>query len=442
MMRLKTVDLRTFLEICEHEGLLIKIEKSISPQYEIANFLAKTEGKVTLFKNVKDHPKFQVVGNTVSSRELLALSLGMRTDDLLRALLQAMNEPKPLKIVENAPVHEKESTNLSELPVLHHYEKDLGAYLTCAAVIAKDPQTGQHNMSIHRLAVLNENTLVGRIVPRHLFAMYQRAKKNLDVAIIGGLHPAVMLAAGCSVEYGVNELEIASALLDQSIAVVKGKTVDLYYPARCEYVIEARMTPETHEEGPFVDITGKYDRIRQEPVFKVKAIYHRTNPMYQALVPGRTEHFILQGMPQEPRIYQAVKNVVPEVKDVHLTPGGYSWLHAVVSITKRAEGDGKNAILAALSGHPSLKRVIITDADVNIHDPIEVEQALALRVRWDSDILIISGAKGSSLDPMIDPNTRTNAKIGIDATAPLGRLEEFQTVKLPGEDEFDPSKWI
>ncbi len=436
------MDLRSFLDKCQQEGLLLRVKKSISPRHEIANFLAKTEGKVTLFDNVEGYPNFRVVGNTASSRELLALSIDQPRESLLQVLLHAMNNPKPLKIVDDAPVQEEESKNLSALPILHHYEKDQGAYLTCAAIIAKDPETGQHNMSIHRLAVLDDYTLVGRIVPRHLFAMHQRANKNLEVAIVGGLHPAVMLAAACSVEYGVNELEIASTLLGQSIPIVKGKSIDVYYPANCEYVIEASMTSETHEEGPFVDITGKYDRIRKEPVFKVKKILHRHEPIYQALVPGRTEHFILQGMPQEPRIYQSVKNVVPEVKDVHLTHGGYSWLHAVVSIKKRAEGDGKNAILAALSGHPSLKRVIITDEDVNIHNPIEVEQALALRVRWDKDVIIIAGAKGSSLDPMVDPETKTNAKIGIDATAPLGRLEEFQNVKLPGEDEFDISKWL
>lgn len=436
------MDLRTFLEKCEQQKLLLRVKKPISPRHEIANFLAKTEGKVTLFENVNGYPNFRVVGNTVSSRSLLALSINQPEDNLLDVLLHAMTHPKPLTVVDDAPVHEEESKNLSELPVLHHYKKDQGPYLTCAAVIAKDPESEFHNMSIHRLAVLDDHAMVGRIVPRHLYAMYQRADKNLDVAIIGGLHPAVMLAAGCSVEYGLNELEIASALLNQSIPVVKGKTVDVFYPANCEYVIEAKMTPETHDEGPFVDITGKYDRIRQEPVFKVKKIFHRTNPIYQALVPGRTEHFILQGMPQEPRIYQSVKNVVPEVKGVHLTPGGYSWLHAVVSIKKRTEGDGKNAILAALSGHPSLKRIIITDEDVNIHDPLEVEQALALRVRWDKDVIIISGAKGSSLDPMVDPITKTNAKIGIDATAPLGRLKEFQNVKLPGEDTFDIQQWL
>ncbi len=436
------MDLRSFLEKCKEKDLLIKIKKPISPKYEIANFLAKTEGKVSHFENIEGFPKFSVVGNTASSRELLALSLDVDPKDLLHILLRAMSNPLSLSIVDDAPVHEEECTSLAEIPILYHYEKDQGPYLTCAAIIARDPETGQQNMSIHRLAVLDSKTLVGRIVPRHLYAMYQRANKELDVAIIGGLHPAIMLAAACSVEYGLNELEITAALLRQPIPVIKGKTVDVLYPTNCEYVIEARMTPESHEEGPFVDITGKYDKIRLEPVFRIKKIYHRTNPIYQALVPARTEHFILQGMPQEPRIYQAVKNVVPEVKDVYLTHGGYSWLHCVVSIKKRAEGDGKNAILAALSGHPSLKCVIVTDEDVNIHNPIEVEQALALRVRWDKDVIIISGAKGSSLDPMVDPKTRTNAKMGIDATAPLGKLEDFQNIKLPGEDDFDISKWL
>jgi len=123
-----------------------------------------------------------------------------------------------------------------------------------------------------------------------------------------------------------------------------------------------------------------------------------------------------------------VKRVVPKVHGVRLTEGGAMWLHAVVSITKQHDGDGKNAILAALAGHPSLKHVVVVDEDIDIYDDREVEWAVATRFQADRDLVIIPNARGSSLDPSA---TRSlTAKWGIDATKPLDRKEEFERAAL------------
>jgi UbiD family decarboxylase len=138
---------------------------------------------------------------------------------------------------------------------------------------------------------------------------------------------------------------------------------------------------------------------------------------------------LLQGLPQEPRIYKAVKNAVPTVENVVLTEGGCCWLHAVVSINKQTEGDGKNAIMAALSAHPSLKHCVAVDTDVNIFDAEDVEYAIATRVKGDRDIMIVPNVRGSSLDPVAESDG-TTTKIGVDATKSLKTIEKFERVSF------------
>ncbi|HNR26611.1 MAG TPA: UbiD family decarboxylase, partial [Methanobacteriaceae archaeon] len=134
-----------------------------------------------------------------------------------------------------------------------------------------------------------------------------------------------------------------------------------------------------------------------------------------------------QGLPQEPRIFQAVQNTVPTVKNVVLTDGGCCWLHAAVSIQKQTQGDGKNVIMAALSAHPSLKHCVVVDEDVNILDPEDLEYAMATRVKGDDDIIIVPLARGSSLDPSATSDG-TTTKVGVDATKPLDKKEKYERV--------------
>ncbi len=173
-----------------------------------------------------------------------------------------------------------------------------------------------------------------------------------------------------------------------------------------------------HDEGPFVDLTETYDIVRKQRVIRIKKIHHRDDPLFHILLPGGFEHKILMGMPREPTIFNEVGRVC-ECSGVNITPGGCSWLHAVVGIRKKSEDDGKKAIEAAFEGHKSLKHVVIVDDDIDIYDPLDVEWAIATRVQGDKDIVIKPNQKGSSLDPSADPHTYATCKVGVDATKPL-----------------------
>jgi UbiD family decarboxylase len=214
--------------------------------------------------------------------------------------------------------------------------------------------------------------------------------------------------------------------------------VDLEVPADCEFVFEGRITKEKTSEGPFLDLTGIVDRIRQQPIVEIKCITHRKNAIYQTILAGKNEHKFLMGMPKEPTIFNEVSKVC-QCKDVYITPGGCSWLHAVVQIKKANADDGKKAIAAAFEGHKSLKHCVVVDEDINIYDPSDVEWAIATRFQADKNAVILSNQPGSSLDPsgdLTEGKKATTAKAGLDATAPLVttgkgfKKEEYTKVDL------------
>jgi UbiD family decarboxylase len=191
-----------------------------------------------------------------------------------------------------------------------------------------------------------------------------------------------------------------------------------------EIVLEGYIGGETAGEGPFVDITGTYDLVRTQPVIEFTGMHLMKNYIYQGILPAGNEHRILMGAPYEPSIYRAVAGVT-EAKNVVLTTGGCGYFHAVIQVRKQTQGDAKNAIMAAFATHTSLKHVVVVDEDIDPTDPEDVEFAVATRVRGDRDLMIITGARGSSLDPA-QAEDGTNVKVGIDATMPLGREEEFR----------------
>jgi UbiD family decarboxylase len=235
------------------------------------------------------------------------------------------------------------------------------------------------------------------------------------------------------VDIGIDELEIANAL--EPLEVVKAKTVDLNIPAQAEIVLEGTVyLDRRHTEGPFVDLTETQDVVREEPVFVVKAITHRRDAIWQALLPGGLEHKLLMGMPREPTIFKSVNQVV-RCLDVNVNPGGSSWLHAVVKIDKQSPDDGRRAIQAAFDGHSSCKHVFVVDEDIDIYNPLEVEWAMATRFQGDEDLVVKEKERGSSLDPSAELGTHLTTKIGFDLTKPIGEAgKPFEKVDYPQVD--------
>ncbi len=411
---------RDFIELLSKSGELTRITKPVSTEYEIASIVEALGERPIFFDNVKEST-FPVVAGLISSKDLIAKAIGSKRNQLLPVLSAAIEEPIAPKLAAKGECQEvtEEDVDLTKLPIMRYTEKDGGKYIPSAISIVKDPQTGARNMCFHRLMLLDKNHFAARIVEnRGTDSALKKAGGELDIAICIGNSTAVLLAAATSLPSGVDELGMANSL--GKIELVKCKTVDLEVPKECEFVLEGRITKERASEGPFLDLTGTIDKVRQQPIIEIKCITHRNKPIYQTILAGRNEHKFLMGMPKEPTIYNEV-NKVCQCKDVYITPGGCSWLHAVVQIKKQTPDDGKKAITAAFEGHKSLKHCIVVDEDINIYDPHDVEWAIATRFQADKNTIILSNQPGSSLDPsgdLSEGKKATTAKAGLDATIP------------------------
>jgi 4-hydroxybenzoate decarboxylase len=416
---------REFIEQQRNDGNLLEVDKTVSPIYD-APRMAITDKRCILFNDCIGGKR--AVMNVMNSREALAKALGVSQDNIIARLTGTRFDGGETKAVDDSPMFEqKMKASLARLPVMKHFKKDGGAYITAGIVVSK--YKDQVNASIHRLMVVNDDTLAARLVPpRHTYVMHKEAAKRnepLQVGIVIGVDPVTVFAASTRVPEGM-EWRYASALKGEPVELV---TLDngVEVP-HGEIVLEGEIDPvEKVKEGPFVDITGSYDHIRPEPIVHLKKMCMRKDPIYHGILPGGNEHKLLMGIPYEPLIYKAVGGVT-KVKNVVLTEGGCCYLHAIVQIEKQTEGDGKNAIMAAFAAHTSLKHVVIVDTDINIFDPADVEYAIATRTKADRDVMIISNVRGSSLDPVCEDNI--TSKMGVDATKPLKASDKFERAKI------------
>lgn len=410
---------RSFVDQLDKEGELIRIKKEVSTEYEMAGIMVAMDEKPVFFEKVKESD-IPVVGGLVSSMDLIAKALNVEKIKVIPKLYKAMNNPVKPEIVKAGECQQvvKKDVDLTKLPIMRYTEKDGGKYIPSAIAIINDPELGR-NTCFHRLMLIDKNRFVGRLVEnRGTYNALQKTDGELDIAICIGNPTSVLLAAATSLAPGVDELGMANAL--EKLELVKCKTIDVEVPKDCEIVLEGRITKEMASEGPFLDLTSIVDRVRQQPIVEIKCITHKKNPIYQTILAGKNEHKFLMGLPRTPTIFNEV-NKVCECKDVYITPGGCSWLHAVIQINKKNPDDGKKAIEAAFKGHKSLKHCVIVDEDINIYDPHDVEWAIATRFQANRDAVIIPDQRGSSLDPSGDLSEGKKArtcKMGIDATIP------------------------
>ncbi len=432
---------RNFIEQLQKKNELTRVTKPISTEYEVASVIEALGEKPVLFENIKES-NFPIAAGLVSSKDLIAAAIGTTKNQLLPKLSEAIDNPVSPKVVTEAECQEtvEKEVDLTKLPIMRYTEKDGGKYIASAIAIVEDPKLGR-NMCFHRLMLKDKNHFVARIVEdRGTDTALKNAGGELDIAFCVGNSTAVLLAAATSLPKGVDELGMANAL--EPTELVKCKTVDVEVPANCEFVLEGRITREKASEGPFLDLTGIVDRVRQQPIVEIKCITHRKDPIYQTILAGRNEHKFLMGMPKEPTIFNEVGKVC-QCKDVYITPGGCSWLHAVVQIKKQNADDGKKAITAAFAGHHSLKHCVIVDEDINIYDPHDVEWAIATRFQADRNTTILSNQPGSSLDPsgdLSEGKKATTSKAGLDATAPL--VTTGKGFQKEHYRKIDPSKYI
>ena len=442
-------DLRSFLEILDRNNNLVRIQRAVSTKFEIAAIVSKFERKeAVLFERVSSG-KFKVAGNVLGTRKRFSMALGTSDDMSIHSrIVKAINSPcEPNKLLGSAPYDQNTSRNLLTLPIVTHFEKDAGPYITASIVSVKDQETGNQNSSTHRLLKLDDKHMVIRMVEgRHLHKCFTYAKEHgedLKIAVTIGIHPSIGIAAAYQAAYGIDEMLIANSLLDNQLTLSKLDYSQLFVPTHAEIILEGRILNDvTHEEW-MVEMLRTYDFKRQQPVFELDRIRFRDNAIFHDVLPGFAEHRLLMGLPVEAKLLEDVRNSLPNTKAVYLTEGGSGWLSAVIQIKKRLEGETRNAIIAAFASHRSLKLAIVVDEDIDPTNPVAVEYAISTRCQADRDLVIIPNAKGSSLDPSSDQHNLLTTKLGIDATATLLKAKDrFEIAKIPGETTINLSDYV
>ena len=441
-------DLRDFLQVLAEKNELITINKKVKKKFELAAIVSKFDNKEALvFTNV-DESKFRVACNLLGTRERFFRAINATNNQIdLSQLASIGTEYYPKDFSLEAPFNSNSTRNLYDLPIVTHFEKDAGPFITSSTVYVKDQENGNQNSSIHRMLLLNNSQMVIRMVEgRHLHKCYTYAKEHkedIKISVVIGVHPAINIAAAYQAAYGVDETSIANYLLDGNLLLTKSSYSDLLIPKFSEVVIEGKILHDELAEEWMVEMLRTYDFRRKQPIFEISKIWYRDNPIYYDILPGYTEHRLLMGLPIEAKILSYVKNTVPTTKTVHLTNGGSNWLTAVIQIKKRLEGEPKNAILTAFAAHPSLKSAIIVDEDINPQNPVEVEYAISTRTQADRDFVVISNSKGSSLDPSSDQTNLLTTKLGIDATISfLKEKERFEIARIPGAENIEIKKYL
>ena len=439
-----TENYRQFLERLRAEGELIDMHQPVDSRH-IATLVDQSD-KALMFHNVIGY-NMPVVSGIIRTQKRAIMSLGCTTyRDIEDKLQRGIENPINPRHVKTSPTKEViltgDQVDLFRLPVPMSSIFDGGPMITAGVVISRDPELGT-NAGIYRLMVKERNlTGIDILTPNNMRLFAQRAYEQgrpCPISVSIGTHPMEIMGAGYRAPMGMDELAISGGLRGAAIDLAPCETIDLPYVADAEIVLEAEIMPTgwTQPEGRFGEFTRLMGGLHWNPVVRIKAVTMRRDPIYYALhMPW--ENTWLAAPTRYAAIRAALKNAGVQVKDINVTLGGCAFWHAIISIKKQA-GEGKNALLAALSVL-DLKHVVVVDDDIDVHNAMDVEWAIATRVQGDRDVMIIPGARAKPLDPSLAVMPHgvvpTGAKVGIDATIGEGiPRERFERIAYAYADK-------
>lgn len=478
-MTKEVIDLRSALELLESiPGQMVHTDVEVDPSAELAGVYryvgaggtvarpTKT-GPAMTFENVKGHPGAKVVIGLLASRKRVGYLLNSKPEKLGFMMRDAVKNAIAPVVVDKAKAQCQEVVHLATdegfdirklIPAPTNTPEDAGPYVTLGMCYASDVETGESDVTIHRLCLQSKDEISMFFTPgaRHLGAFREKAEalgKPLPISISIGVDPAIEIAS-CfeppTTPLGFNELSIAGAIRGKAVELAPCVTIDEKCIANAEYVIEGELlvgarvredqNSNTGKAMPeFPGYTGPANA--ELPVIKVKAVTHRVNPIMQTCIGPSEEHVSMAGIPTEASILDMVERAMPgRVQNVYAHSSGGGKFIAVIQFKKTVpsdEGRQRQAALLAFSAFPELKQVILVDEDVDIFDTNDVLWAMTTRMQADVDIVTIPGVRCHPLDPSNDPACSWSirdhgiaCKTIYDATVPFNQKARFQRAKF------------
>ncbi len=438
-------DLRAWIALLEAEGELKRVTAKVDWDDEISEIIRRAymqDGPALLFENIKDHEATRsrrLFTNGLGTRSRVNLMLGLPKDaspaETIQTIRNRMKEPLEAVRVKTGPVKEDivkgKDVDLFQFPVPKWHPLDNGRYInTFNGTITKDPDTGQNNAGVYRGTILSKNKIGVLLMPMKdwgiTYSKYQEMGKPMPVAFVYGYDPSLILVAGSPV-IGP-EYELAGAIRQEPVELVRCETSDIEVPASAEIVVEGTISPDpsTYEiEGPFGEGSGYYGEARKRPVVTVNCITHRNDPIYRgSLVGTKTPNELNTAV--STMMCVANWNIleaheIPGILDV--TTGPIS----AVKIHKTYQGQPRQ-IAAALWGskfaaHP-FNILIVVEEDVDIRNPAALMAAMHHKVDFNRDLVIYPLYMGSPIDVSVPYDLRAELEYGaavankllIDAT--------------------------
>ncbi|MTV81409.1 UbiD family decarboxylase [Secundilactobacillus folii] len=470
-------DLRKVIdELKTHSGQYHETDKEIDPDADLAGVYRyigaggtverpTQEGPAMMFNNVKGFPDSRVLIGAIASRKRVGMILHHDYKTLGHLLNDAVTHPvSPVEVSKDqAPAQEvvmkASDPNFDIRKILAaptNTPQDAGPYITMGVVYGSSPDNKQSDVTIHRMVLEDKDTIGMYIMPggRHLGAFlkeYEAQNKPMPITINIGLDPAITIGATFeppTTPLGYNELQVAGALRNEPVQLVKGTTVDQLGIARSEWIIEGEIEPNTHMQEDINTNTGfampefpGYNGVANPAVnvVKIKAVTHRQDrPIVQTTIGPSEEHVSMAGIPTEASILNLVDRAIPgKVKNVYNAPAGGGKLMTIMQIHKDDEADEgiqRQAALLAFSAFKELKTVILVDEDVDIFDWNDVMWTINTRFQADRDIMVLEGMRNHPLDPSELPEydpaririRGMSSKLVLDGTVPYNMRDKFK----------------
>jgi 4-hydroxy-3-polyprenylbenzoate decarboxylase len=429
---------RAFINALDRNGALQRIPDPVNRDFEIAACLAEADaGPALQFDRVVGHA-MPVLGNLLNSLDRFAGALRVTPATLQGAIVAAIESPLQHHVVSSAPCQEisiEKPALADELPIPRFFAHESGPYITAGCIVAKDRISGAVNLSIARLMPVGGNRAFIGIAPNHHLAVMTRAAhargEMLDIAVTIGNHPAVLVAACLYLGPGEDELKVAGALLGEPLEAVRCRDSDLLVPAHCECVLEGRLNAgEPVTEGPVSEYHGLYEDYGPGILATFSHLTRRRDAMFQVVLPGyHREHCLLGGVAIAAGLARAARATVPALSEVAVGVGGAGRLHAVIALREPRPGDARKAMFAIWAAVNLIKRVVVVDDDIDPWNPVQVEWAMATRMKADRDLVVVPGVRTDRSDPLEDCGVI--AKLGIDATMRPGDRSDWTKAQPP-----------
>lgn len=456
-------DLRDYLTALEKKGKLRRVKKEVDKDWEIAAVCRQLFYKISaerrpalLFENVKGFTIPLVAGALGASRQIYAIGLEADSvEEINRKWVEALEKPLAPRIVKNGPCKENilmgDKVDILKLPVpVWTVGEDPGPFFTSPYVITKNPETGVRNVGTYRMQVKGANKtgfLIGKEQDAGLhLRRNDQLNKATPVAVVIGADPSIGYVSVSKIPESMDEFAVAGALRGEPVDLVPCETIPLEVPATAEIVLEGEIPANVRElEGPFGEYTGYMGPEGQQPVFNIKCMTFRNNPIYQAFISQRppSESSCIRGIGREWPLYRYLKHTLNlPIRDVRLKESGGSGAYLVISLKKQFEGQVRQTMYGAWSQRAGYgKFTVVVDDDIDIRDDFSVDWALSFRVRPDKDIYIERDVQAVGLDPaqappsvpQHDPIREVGARVGIDAT----RKHEYPAIALPPQEHLD-----